>query len=421
MVQLKKNSDFYKEVYLLILATAFMFFAPLTSSGKTLLILLLLFAVLGFKAFRLSFLQQLKQPIVILAYGLYVLLVLACLWSPASISQQLLMLNKYSKLLLLPVFIVAFLPLKNRKIGILAFLAAVFLTGLLAILQKYGWVNLHGNGQADPAFVFQSHIMTSFLFSFAAFFSFCIYMNKSELRSHVFYLFLTLFFSYCVFFVNIGRTGYFIYLLLALFFSVRYFSLKIALLACLICLSGFSFIYWQSPLMKKNINALYYSYQHYQQQKKDTSLGFRIQFHEFAGQIVKKSPWFGEGTGSFAYWYEKEKPIQHWNEPLREPHSEYWLFAVQTGIFGLLALLSFFALFFYMTTQLKKSSLPAQATLLAFMAGCASDSLLFYGGPGYFFIAFVALFSAELGRGFSLSFKKYGRVKKEPARTATSY
>lgn len=396
--KLKKITEAFREPYLLFLITAFMFVSPVSPSAKTVFTALLIVAVLGFTAFRHLFFQQFRQPIVIVACGLYLLLLLACLWSPATGSQKFLVLNKYSKLLFLPVLMVAFSSLKNRKAGIVAFLTAIFITAVLALMQKYGWVNLHGNGLADPAFVFQSHIMTSFLFAFAAYVSFCIYLGRSELSSHWLYLLLTLFFSYSVFFVNIGRTGYFIYLLLAVFFCFQYFSLKRALLAGLVCFAAFSLLYSQSPLMKSNINQLVSSYQHFKEKKKDTSLGFRIQFHQFAASLVKKSPWFGEGTGSFAYWYEKEKPVKNWNEPLREPHSEYWMFAVQTGLTGLLALLGFFALFFYMASKLKKSSLIAQAVLLAFMAGCLTDSLLFYGGPGYFFIAFVALFSAEYKR-----------------------
>ncbi len=395
ITRIKQGLDSFRDSYLLMLITGFMFFAPVSSSIKTVFIFLLLLAVLWYQPFRFSFFRQFRQPVVILAYTLYALLLLACLWSPASFSQQMLVLNKYSKLLFFPVLIVAFEPVKNRVFAIRAFLAAMFITGVLACLQKFSLLDIHGNGYNDPAFVFQSHIMTSFLFAFAAFLSFCIYMKQSEIRATRMYLWLTLFFSCCVFFFNTGRTGYFIYLLLAVFFCFQYLNLKRALLAGMVCLAAFSLLYWQSPLMKKNINQLASSYQHFNQNKKDTSLGFRIQFHQFAAGLVKKSPWIGEGTGSFAYWYDKDKPIKNWKEPLREPHSEYWMIAVQTGLAGLIVLLGLFFTCYSFASRLKQSSIAAKAMVLAFMVGCLTDSLLFYGGPGYFFIAFTALFYAE--------------------------
>jgi O-antigen ligase len=389
-------NDSYMEMTLTILVIGLMFFVPVSSTIKSVYIILISMTVLSNRRYRQALWQALKLPFVWFGLVFFLLILMSCFWSPASVSFKVLMIDKYSKLLMFPLLVVCFMDKTRRQWGTLAFLSAMLFTGLLALLQKYSLLNLHGTAAIDPGFVFQSHIMTGFMFAFAAYCSAWAFVNKKSSLSRGLYFLLALFFSYEVFFVNTGRTGYFVFLILALLFCIQYFSLKQSIFAVFVCLSTIGLIYsQQNSVMRMNINSLYHSYQNYFKNKKSSSLGYRMQFHEYAAEKAKERPIFGHGTGSFPYYYEKEKPVAHWDEPLLEPHSEYWLIAVQQGAVGLLFLFSYFAALLWYSSDLTASKPLLIGLTVAFMFGCLSDSLLFYGSSGYFFISFAALYYGE--------------------------
>lgn len=373
------------------------FFVPTSPTFKSIFLVLALIAVACNEDLRGAFFSALRLPVVYCSIALFLLFLVSCLWSPADLKQQGQMLDKYSKLLVFPVLVAGFYHKKTRQWAQVAFLCAMFLTSLIAIAQKFGWLNLHGTGLVDPGFVFHSHIMTGFMLAYASYCSFWAFFKKELPLSPWIYLVLALLFTYVVFFVNVGRTGYFIYFLLALLFCIQCFSIKQSLIAVLVCLTGFSLMYSvQGSLMRKNINLLYSSYEQYSENQKSTSLGYRMQFHSFALKLFKQQPLWGHGLGSFPFLYEQDRPVKDWRADLLEPHSEYWLVAVQQGVLGLLFLSLFFLSFFFCSKYLSESLPQLVGITLAFMLGCISDSLLLYGGSGYFFLSFAAVYFGEL-------------------------
>lgn len=128
---------------------------------------------------------------------------------------------------------------------------------------------------------------------------------------------------------------------------------------------------------------------------KDTSVGYRLQFHNFAKQLFKQHPLFGNGTAGFTYSFKLHKPVPSWDRRLLEPHSQYWLIAVEFGVAGILLFGAFYLSLISVANRLKEYRFTALALLLVFAVGNISDSLLFYSGSGYFFIAFMALCLGE--------------------------
>ena len=78
-----------------------------------------------------------------------------------------------------------------------------------------------------------------------------------------------------------------------------------------------------------------------------------------------------------------------------EPHSQYWLIASEFGLLGCISFVFFLGCLIGASLRLKTLKPLAFAVLLPFIAGCWSDSLLFYSGTGYFFILFMALCLGE--------------------------
>ena len=279
----------------------------------------------------------------------------------------------------------------------------MFLTGIISLLWLIGALNLpwvEGGG------IFRNHIMTGFMMAFAAYLSGFLLIQSYSDSSVVFrncnralirltYFFLILLFTYHVFFINNGRTGYVIYFMLMVLLMLQTFSWRQAVLGIVLGCSLLGISYYQSPVMQEAIQKAVNDYQMYQENKKDTNIGYRLQFHDYAYLLFKRSPWFGNGTASFADTFHKENPIPSRGDRLLEPHSQYWLMASEFGVLGCFALICFFASLLIASFQLKTLKPLALAILLPFIVGNLSDSLLFYSGTGYFFILFMALCLGE--------------------------
>ena len=84
----------------------------------------------------------------------------------------------------------------------------------------------------------------------------------------------------------------------------------------------------QSPPLKNGVQRIMSDVHNYKQAQQSTSLGFRLQFHNFAQNLLARSPLLGVGTGGFSYYFNTEKPVPAWgSDALIEPHGELWSIA----------------------------------------------------------------------------------------------
>jgi O-antigen ligase len=368
-----------------------LFVLPISSTAKSICLGLSVFAILLTPLYRTELLDILSNRWSIAALLLFTVAIVGCFWSPAHLADKKFVIEKYSKLLYLPVLAVGFQHVKTREWALHAFLLAVLLTCILSILKFHGYLQ---SFHFDSDRVFRNHIMTGFMVAFGTYLSFLLaYRHQKYLRMG--YACLGLLFSYQVLFVNGGRTGYVVYLLLMGLLILQLCTLKQAVGALCLVVAVCVNSYLISPMMKGRIDGLWHQVQQYQHNEKNTDIGFRLQFHDYAHQLFSRHPIFGNGTASFTYFYEKEAPIPSWFWKLWEPHSQYWLIAAEFGLFGLTILFFFFFSLFKSSFELKQMKVIALAMLIPFLIGNLSDSLLFYSGSGYFFLLFMALCLGE--------------------------
>jgi O-antigen ligase len=179
---------------------------------------------------------------------------------------------------------------------------------------------------------------------------------------------------------------------------IQKLSLRQALAAMVLGCSLIVIVYEQSPVMQNAVHRGVSDYKLYKNNEKDTAIGWRFQFHDYAHKLFKQHPWFGNGTASFTHRYAEDKPVPSWDRKLLEPHSQYWLIASEYGVAGCFALALFFGTLLYSSWFLQTLKPLALAILLPFFLGNLSDSLLFYSGTGYYFILFMALCLGEQAR-----------------------
>lgn len=367
------------------------FAIPISSTAKSVFLFLSVSSIVFSPVYRQDLLNTLNKPWCKAALSLFFVAFVACFWSRASHHDQMLVIEKYSKLLYLPILAVGFQNKRTRSLAIHAFLLAMTITCTLSILKLAGFVKYHGD---DPGHVFRNHIMTGYMMAFASYLSALLFV-RARGKHRALYAVLCLFFSYQIWFVNTGRTGYVIYALLMMLLILQILSWRQAILAGILGFAALTMLYYENADLHARVAQVAADWQHYQQDNKDTSIGYRLQFHEFARELFSRRPWFGNGTGGFTYSFAKEKPVPSWDRKLLEPHSQYWLIASEFGIAGLVLLGFFFGSLFFSAFRLKTMGVIAIAVLLPFMAGNLSDSLLFYSGTGYFFILFMALCLGE--------------------------
>ena len=376
---------------------AFSFFTPISSSAKSIFFVLSVISIIFSPLCWPDLRQTLTKPWCQACLGLFGVLFLACMWSPATIQDKILILGKYSKLLFFPILVVGFREEKTRRITLNALIAAMVLTSLLSIFKAYGMVTYFGT--LDAGAVFRNHIMTGYMMSFAAFLCALFayqYQGKQRIAYGVLYFLL----SYQILFINTGRTGYLLYLLLMGLLATQVLSWRQVLLVFLLGTSLVGIAYYENTAMQTAVRDAVADWEHYHSsENKDTSIGYRLQFHQYARALFERSPWIGNGTASFIYLYRQDTPVASWKN-LFEPHSQYWLIAVEQGILGLLVfaifLLSLFKAFHGGNASITDYKMMAYALLLSFLVGSVSESLLLYSGTGYFFLLYMAVCLGKL-------------------------
>ncbi|MBA4697506.1 MAG: O-antigen ligase family protein [Legionella sp.] len=373
-----------------LLALTF-FTLPLSSTAKSLSLSLAATAILLAPTYRTqlyTFFCSTWGQATLLFFGL---ILIASLWSPASFADKSFVFNKYSKLLYLPVLAVGFQSPRSRTLSINAFLIAMMLTTLLGLLTIYGWLPFL---PIDPDHIFRNHIITGMMLAFASYL--CLLLGyHSEGSKRLGYGFLLLLFTYHVLFINEGRTGYVLYFLMLGICIFQLCSWQKALIGLIAVGCWLLASYTISPVMHDRVQGAVEQFQRYQNDDKNTDIGYRIQFHRFSYQLFQQHPWIGNGTASFIDNARKLNPVPAWPDKLIDPHSQYWLTLVEFGWLGIVILGLFFMRLMQAAWTLKDMKPVAFALIIPFLIGNATDSLLFYSGSGYFFIMFMGLCLGE--------------------------
>lgn len=366
-------------------------FLPLSSSAKSVCLVLSIGTILFTPEFRADLIKLFSAKWCKSAFLLFGIALVFSLWSPANLSQKALVIEKYSKLLFLPVLVVGFQNITTRQLSLHTFLLAILFTCGLSILKFHGYLSYF---TFAPDHVFRNHIMTSFMVAFATYLA-LLFSLRSQGYARIGYGLLSLIFTYQVLFVSGSRTGYIIYLLMMVLLVIQICNWRQAILGVLVICSLFSASYFTSSVMKTRITDVVQQIKGYQQNTRDTDIGLRLQFHDYAHKLFNKHPIAGNGTASFTYYFGKDKPIAFWEWKLLEPHSQYWLTAAEFGLLGFAALMYFFFSLMQASWKLDEMKVIAFALIVPFMIGNLSDSLLFYSGSGYFFILFMAIVLGE--------------------------
>ncbi len=392
------------QLWVPFLLAASMLAVPISPSAKSICIGIVIALIMLTKAYRQDLVAMLSKPWCQASLLLFFIALIACIWSPAFDYQKIGVLKKYMKFMFLPILVVGFRDPRARRLGSHAFLVAMAITCVLSMLKAAGMLDYNG---PDHGRVFNNHIMTSFMMAFATYLS-ALLCTRERGGVRVFYALLALLFSYQILFINTGRMGYVVYVLLMILLMVQMLPWRKAIFAIFLGGALFAVTYYHSAPMHHIVRLGIVNYRDYQQGQKNSSIGYRLQFHAYAKKLFLRHPWFGNGTGSYTYFFRTEDPVPAWHQTpgsverprispknLFEPHSQYWFLAAEFGMMGILAVFFFFGSLVVASLRLHSMRAVAIGLIVSFIVGNLSDSLLFYGGTGYFFLLFMAMCLGE--------------------------
>jgi O-antigen ligase len=354
------------------------------------------------------------HPVARAAWLLFLMLALAMSWGAAPLREASGILGKYIDLAFIPLFMLAFANPETRRWAQRAFLVAMSLTLFfsylvgLDILAPQRWMS--GLASAGNPVIFHSHITQNNMMAFTAFLALLNARAVVSLRERVAWGAFALLAIANVLFMVQGRTGYAILLLLLGWFAWTTLARRATARGrtwgwrqgVAIGLAGMALAvtaYLASPRLHERVSLIASEYQAWQAGGSDavSSTGQRLSFYSNTLQIVAEHPLFGVGTGGFPAAYEQQTQGQDVMKT-KNPHNEYLMVAVQTGVIGLALLLYLFY------TQWKYApSLPtpfeqdaARGLVLAYGVNCLLNSALLDHADGLFFAFMTAVLFAGL-------------------------
>ncbi|MCW8400158.1 O-antigen ligase family protein [Legionella sp. PATHC038] len=370
------------------------FFIPISTSIKSILLILSLLALLLTPYYRQFLPYAFNTLWARSALVLFLFVLIACFWSQAPFSLQYNVIDKYSKLIFLPILAVGFVKPKTRLWVLNSYILVMLLTSILSCLKE---IQLFAINTEDPGYIFYNHIVTGFMIALGVYFALILVLqNNKSGWMRFFYLPMIVVGSYQILFINTGRTGYVTYGILMSLVILQKFTPKKALLGMVIFLGAICLVYVLSPVMQDRTLSMINEIKLLQNNQANTSLGFRIQFHQYAQSLFEKHPILGVGTGGFQYNFVKDQPIPAWGHKLNEPHSQYWLTLSELGLVGMVLFLIFIGTLFTTMLQLNEMKPFLLGLLVSFCILSFSDTVFCYSTIGYLLILFSALSFGEL-------------------------
>lgn len=379
------------------LLVLFAFALPLSSSGGSVLAILLILSWLTSGRMKENLNEIVHNPVAI-AVLLYIALhIIGLLWTD-DLGWGLHILKKQWKLLLFPLFL-SLVKKDHIKYYMASFIAAIFIKACKSYLV---WLNII---TLPPASIFTTlgttHVMYNPMLALACYIilqNLLFGTNKPVAR--YLQIALLLFLS-CNMFITVGRTGqvaFFVFLAVALFqyFYARSKTMLVAglLLLPLLITATYQF----SSTFKDRVDLAINEIDNYESFE-ITSVGCRLWFYKNTFLLIKENWLIGTGTGDFPGEYAKINKIHSPTMPDTDnPHNQYLLVISQFGIGGFITLV---AIFFSQLIQAfkKKDHLTPlrQAFPIFFLVIMLAESYLQVYGTGFLF----SLFSSFLYKDFS--------------------
>lgn len=383
------------------------FVLPLSTSAITVLALLVLAGWLAEGGLADKWREVRCNP-VCLALALYLgSFLVGILWSDEP-SAGVKMLTDQWKLALLPVFLTLVRP-ERRWWYLAASIAGIAVLMLPVYLVSLGILPLPADNRWGLFDLMTKQIIYTPMLAFASYLLYHqVLWGDLPSRRRLSVLLLALLTTVAVF-ITQGRAGQLVFFLLMGLLVFQWYRGRL-LTAAAWTLVGISLVfaaaYTYSPLFKQRVDAISQEIRE-MDNKPDTSVAIRLHFWQNSWRIIRESPWYGVGTGSFKTVYAQyNSRLSPHIWATDNPHNQYLFVTVQMGLLGLCSLVGMFLVQMAVAqTRTDGWQRIRLAFPLFFLCIMFTDSYLNSYGSGFLF----ALYSAVLYKGTTL--KRTGRAE----------
>lgn len=327
----------WHEQYSLVSAFIAGFAIPTSTALLNLGALLLLIAFLTNKEFIKNLSTTIKNPFSIFGILLLILMSIATLWSTAPTEEIVHGLTKMRAFYLIPVFLAVFLDQKNAAGLLYGFMIGVFISLLLSFSMYFGDFYAFKAYENNWS-VFYAQGYPAYFLSIFSIILLAGVLTKSFSRFTSIVAIILIFLSvFNVLFLTISRTGQ-ISIILMILVVLFFYNKKISFLAGipLLLLSIFILPIYSSNISERFAIA-FTEVQEFEKGNYVSNTGLRLEYQKNTLNLIKESPIFGHGTGSFVTEYTKrlsEDEEMH----LQQPHNDYLFVTAQIGISGIVIL-----------------------------------------------------------------------------------
>lgn len=314
---------------------------PVSIALDNVLLAVALLAWLAGLQYRDKLQQAWFNPVYRAALVLFVVLLAGSLYGKPAPGDAKLYLLKYLDLALIPVLGWAFITASSREQGLRMLACGLALVLLISCAIKIGLIppNPWLRGTAESPFVFKFRLTHNILMGFAAFLFAWMACAASTRHSRLAWGALGALAVANIALMVEGATGYILLITLALLFGwqrARLRGIAAAIAAALVAVAVLSAI--PGPFQTRVKEIIFELKQERADRPASTSTGFRMEFYRNTLTLIQKQPVLGYGTGGFPAAYA-ELVKDSGQNPSRNPHNEFMLITVQTGLVGLAAFL----------------------------------------------------------------------------------
>lgn len=332
------------------------------------------------------------SPVSVMSLALFFLFVIGIFYSPVDYQSSLKTLAKYRELVFIPAVIG--LAKGNRRYITLArdsYVAGSILLMLISFAMALSLLPIERYGNS-----LLYHITHSFFMAFLAFLSLHYTFDSRQYR--YFWIFIFIASTINIIYVTPGRTGMIIFALLMVLFIMQRFSLKKQLVALTAILSLFVGAFYASDNVSKRLTIAWKEVaSYYEQDRKSTSLGQRLEWYENSIKLIEDKPFFGHGTGSYQTVQAEKIKNQRKKISTDNPHNEYLFIGVQLGYVGLTVFILLLIVMWLRSFNLSsKQRWLVQGVILSMVMGCVMNSFLFDTHQGHFFAFLSALLFSSI-------------------------
>ena len=321
---------------------------PLGSSLSNVVSALLLLVWIAAGGFAIRWQRIRAHPLAVASIVLWLLLFLGAAWSTAPWGEAWRNIEKYARLMLVPIVVSLIVDESWRRRALLAWIAAMLLTLALSYLHAV-WAFPLARATREMAvgdhYIFKHHITQNVMMSVFALVALAEAVRTLLDREHParrwLWLGLSVLAAVNVLFFVHGRTGYltlFIGLILAMLVMMR--LRRIALVAPLL-LIALALGAMASDTVRQRTVAAAQELSELRDGASLTSIGRRAEFVARSWELIRERPLLGWGTGAYAEQFCRVARSPEWCAVGHyNPHNQFAFLGVQLGLVGIAALVA---------------------------------------------------------------------------------